>query len=628
MNCRELCCDRFLPFITVHLGRSRPVCMLRSRIGLGLFTLALIIPILISPSAALPTKQYGASFTKNIETKVLIDSKAAIHILWTVPSSNRSGSAPGLWYSKYAPNGTDSIPPTLIRNSSLVQAADMALDKFDRPHIVWSEGSAFANSSTNEQGPMRSQLYYGEINSTDTQLAPSVLTPPDRLVLWPSLGMDDNLTAHFVWAQVNEEEGSTSGAYYVSMGFNKSVSQSILIASFNRTLVSIPKPRIAFNQAAASLHVAWVESDELPGGQVVSSVSYAKLDLKWRNITRLVVAKFDEPLEDASVTAGSAGTAYVVWQQEDASKTSSLVYVAQISQKGQILFLKQLAPPSPRSSAFGFVISADSQDNLYVVWYQPAIPPKRGSSVNQTLTNIAYLKLDSDGSLTQSRSEFVNGPLIAVTISTSGNVYAISQQGIVMVTEPANSLDPGLIGVAVVAASALGGAVATEELRYRLLRSVAPISQNLGRARNVEMTHDVILRTLCRKPGLTVGDLKNLLPNEKPTLLKLTVLEAKGQVSSVRTGFGRKFYGSGQLTSPSNSDSMIYESIPLRILHEIERNPGVWEARLAHTLGLSQQIVHYHLRKLQNAKMITVEPIGKRKHYRLPSAQRPNHDPT
>ena len=111
-------------------------------------------------------------------------------------------------------------------------------------------------------------------------------------------------------------------------------------------------------------------------------------------------------------------------------------------------------------------------------------------------------------------------------------------------------------------------------------------------------------------------------------MAKLAILEAKGQVSSVRTGFGRRFYGSGKLTTPSNSTSMIYKSIPLRILHEVERNSGIWEARLAQTLGLSQQIVHYHLKKLQNAKMIAAQSIGKRKHYRLPSAEHSNHDVT
>ena len=620
----KLCYDRFLPFITGLLMRSRTVCMLRFRIGLVLFTLTLIAPILIPPSAALQAEQHGSTLAKNFETKVLVDSKGSIHILWTVPSLNLSGSAPGLWYSKYAPNGSDWTPPTLIRNSSLVQSADMALDRFDRPYITWAEGPAFGSSLPSEQGTMLSQLYFGEINSTTTELVPTVLTGPDSLVLWPSLVVDDNLTAHFVWIQVDSDKDPAAGAYYSSMAITKNISQPILLAAFNRTLVSIPRPRIAFDQVAGDLHVAWVETDRIPAGQVVSSVSYATVDLKWRNVTRLVVAKFNEPLEDPTVTTGSAGSAYVVWQQEDTSKTTSVVYVAQISKSGQIVFLKQLAPPNPRSSTFGVVVSADSQDNLYLVWYQPATPPQHGSSGDQTLANIAYLKLDSDGSLTQSKSEFVTGPLIAVTVSKSGDMYALSQQGIVRVTGPTNSPNLGVIGVTVAAVSALGGAVATEELRYRLLRSVAPISKRLRRERDVEVINGAILRTLCHKPGLTIRDLRQILPDEKPTMMKLATLEAWGHVSSVRIGLRRRFYGSGQLTSPSNPGSITYESIPLRILHEIEQNPGIWEAKLAQTLGLSQQIVHYHLRKLQNTKMITAESIGKRKHYRLPSAHRPN----
>lgn len=604
--------------------------MLRSRVGLGLFTLAIIFPILISPTIALPSKQDGLAslLTKNIETKVLTDSKGAIHILWTVPASNSSGSTPGLWYSKYAPNASDSVPPTLVRNSSLVQSADMALDKFDHPHLAWAEGPAFANSSQNEQGLLQSQLYYGEINSTYMQLNTTTLTNEERLVMWPSLAIDDNLTVHFVWTQVDWQKGRTAGAYYASMEFKKPISLSILIAPFNRTFVSIPRARIAFNQAAGDLHVAWIESDGTAGGQVVSSVGYAKFDLKWRNITRLVVAKFNEPLEDATVTAGTGGNAYIVWQRQDVSKSSSLVYVAQISKNGQIAFLRQLTPPTPRSSMFGVVVSADSQDNLYLVWYQSGTPPQRGSSGSQTLTNIAYLKLDSGGSLAQSGSEFVRGPLIAVTISKSGDMYALSQQGIVRVAEPASALTVSFIGAALITVSALGGAATTEEFRYRLIRSIVPISLNVRREKYLVTADSSLLRALCRKPGLTVRDLKNMLPGEKPTMLKLAMLEAKGQVSSVRTGLGRRFYGSGKLTSPSSSTSMIYESIPLKILHEIERNPGTWEARLAQTLSLSQQIVHYHLKKLQNAKMIAAESIGRRKHYRLSSSEHSNNDVT
>jgi hypothetical protein len=596
--------------------------MYLSRIGLALFVLGIItvIPrfgvITFEQSLARPT------LPRDLETRVLVDSKGAIHVLWTVPPLNGSGSTPGLWYGKYEPNGTDAIPPTLIRNSSLVQAADMALDKSDHPHIAWAEGPAFANSSTNVGSGANSRLYYGEANSSDPRdFAPTPITGADKLVMWPSLAIDDNLTSHLVWTQLDVKAELTGGAYYARMTSTKILSQTTLIASFNRSLISVPRPCLAFDRASGDLHMAWVESDELVGGQVVSSVHYVQVDLRNHNVTRLQLARFDELSKDATVTSGPSGGAYVVWQQGGTSSSTRVVYVAQISRDGRIVFVKELAQPGAQAASSPLTASADSEDNLYVVWYQPgAIPSQPSSQINRAPTSVAYLKLDRDGSLSESGSELVTGPLIAVTVSKSGDLYAISQQGIVRLTYPTNTINVGLIGAAAVAASAMVGAITTEEVRYRMLLSMAPVAKSLRRKRKEDdPTEDhAIMRTLSRRPGLGLNELRDLLPREKPTMFKLALLERDGRVSSIRTGVTRRFYSPRNLHLTDAPLSIpIYETIPSRILHEVESNPGIWEAKLAQNLRLSQQIVHYHLRKLQAAEILTVESIERRKHYRL-----------
>jgi len=430
--------------------------------------------------------------------------------------------------------------------------------------------------------------------------------------------VDGNLTTHIVWTEV-DAGAETARAYYATVTHDNETTQPILIATFNKTQLSIPRTRVAFNPITAVLHVAWIESGKLPEGGLISSVSYVKLGLITKNITQVLVATYNRQLEGLSVTSGPGGNSYIVWE-EDQPGASNSIYVAQVSQNGQIAFVKQLPPPNSLGSKFDFVLSADSQDNLYVVWYQRNVP-SYGESASRTLTSIAYLKMDRDGSVSQSRSELVEGPLLAVTVSTTGDLYAISQQGIVRVTEPIGYWNNAPILLSLVAATAVGGAVLTEEIRYKAVLSIASAYRSLRRERNVR-TSDTVMRTLCRKPGLTVTELKRLMPNENPTMLKLAMLEKEGYVSSVRIGFRRKFYGSEQLVSPGNSASMGFESIPMRILHEIELNPGTWEARLAQTLGLSQQIVHYHLKKMLSAGIINAESQGKRKHYRLCSTPR------
>jgi predicted transcriptional regulator len=342
--------------------------------------------------------------------------------------------------------------------------------------------------------------------------------------------------------------------------------------------------------------------------------------LNAENVTRIVIARYDQSLQGASVTAGPAGNAYIAWEEGQPGPSAS-VYVAQVSRDGQLAFVRQLSSPNPLGSRIDYVVSADSQDNLYLIWYQPNVPniPNVDTSASRVLTSVAYLKLDRDGAVSQSGNELVEGPVLAVTVSTTGDVYAISRQGIVNVTQPTAywSISPILASVA--AASAVGGASMVEELRYKAAHSAV---RALGVRKRSKTTSDAILKTLCRKPGLTIGELKHLVPTEKPSMLKLAMLENEGYISSVRIGLRRRFYGSEQLMSPENPSSGEYDSIPLRILHEIEQNPGTWEARLSQTLGLSQQIVHYHLKKLQTSRIISAETVGKRKQYRLGSTSR------
>jgi hypothetical protein len=113
--------------------------MLQAKVVLGLFVLAFAIAIAQVVTVAPQDHARGLTPLMNLETKVLIDLRGAMHVLRIVPSVNSSGSTAGLWYSMYAPNSSDAVPPTLIRSSSLAQIADMALDKFDRSYIAWTD---------------------------------------------------------------------------------------------------------------------------------------------------------------------------------------------------------------------------------------------------------------------------------------------------------------------------------------------------------------------------------------------------------------------------------------------------------------------------------------------------------
>jgi predicted transcriptional regulator len=188
------------------------------------------------------------------------------------------------------------------------------------------------------------------------------------------------------------------------------------------------------------------------------------------------------------------------------------------------------------------------------------------------------------------------------------------------VAAPVSTVNIGLIGAAAVAASAMAGAVGTEEVRYRMLRSLAPVARSLDRKRTKDGSkRDYrLLKAISRRPGLGIHELRELLPRDKPTMSKLALLERDGYVSSVRARLTRRFYSVRTLSLSDASVAIsIHEPTATRIIHEIESNPGIWEAKLAKNLGLSQQSVHYHLRKLQASEILTAVSMEKRKHYWL-----------
>jgi predicted transcriptional regulator len=154
-----------------------------------------------------------------------------------------------------------------------------------------------------------------------------------------------------------------------------------------------------------------------------------------------------------------------------------------------------------------------------------------------------------------------------------------------------------------------------------LVRSLARVSSRRMSTTLRNLTEDgKLLNVLSQKPGIRLRDLREFLPQNKPSMIKLASLERRGQVSSVRAGLQRRFYCTSH--DSEGPASVAPDAIASRIVREIEHNPGIWEARLSQNLGLSQQIVHYHLRKLQTAGFLSAEFEGKRKRYSLAGADR------
>jgi DNA-binding transcriptional ArsR family regulator len=161
-----------------------------------------------------------------------------------------------------------------------------------------------------------------------------------------------------------------------------------------------------------------------------------------------------------------------------------------------------------------------------------------------------------------------------------------------------------------VSVAGFAGSFLVEEGRYRWVELYSKLAR-ASVSRSAEAGHEV-LRLLARRPGLKLRDIKRLTEDHPIGMLSLVGLERNGLLASFRDGLSRRFYLNG-------GEIGQVDALRTRILLWILDHPGIWEAQVAKDLGVSQQIVHYHLKKLRETKLITtrVGATGNRKLYRF-----------
>jgi len=572
-------------------------------VALVFFAVALaLVPVQASSMSSLEVP--SAASTSDLQTKVLQDSAGNIHLLWFVPALN--GSLPGIWYTKYSPNGTNTVPPIRITNSTTVQSADLSVDARDNAIIVWAD-DVVTNTSAS------SALYLVHFNSTATQKT-QLLTKRGSLILWPSLGGDNNGTIYMTWTEYNPSTEHAILKYGTITSASFSLEKTIV--SYNEVAAFPPKARVVFDNSSEPLLVAWGESQA--DGQSASTVNYAKLGFNGTVLSKLQVAEFNSTLRDLSITpiTGNDG-AFVIWQTQ-ASNMS--VYVSQISASGQPVYLKELNYTTGQSKYF--TASADVGSNLYVMWYQPSVLTEPTTLTPAPSANVTYMRLNLNGSITQTGSDVFRSPIIGVTVLSDGNLYGVSPEGIVRtitVTPPhAKNNLMWVATIALVSCMGVAGSVWVEEGRYKWLSFLSSITVHLGTKSSV--TNHEVVQLLARKPGLNAHEIKRLGDQNRIGMMALIGMEKTGSISSFREGLSRRFY-----VKPTEGSSI--DTLRTRIMLWVLDHPGIWEAQLVKDLGLSQQIIHYHLKKLRESKLITtvVDPNGGRKLYRFAGSATSKH---
>lgn len=111
-----------------------------------------------------------------------------------------------------------------------------------------------------------------------------------------------------------------------------------------------------------------------------------------------------------------------------------------------------------------------------------------------------------------------------------------------------------------------------------------------------------LLRRIKRRLGIALAELKLVTERSGFFLAtQLRALERMGMIRSIRDGRRQRFY----YVVLNDGDQSRAEELRRSILRLVDYTPGMTEAQIARSLGLSQQLSNYHLRRLVDAALLS-----------------------
>ena len=166
-----------------------------------------------------------------------------------------------------------------------------------------------------------------------------------------------------------------------------------------------------------------------------------------------------------------------------------------------------------------------------------------------------------------------------------------------------------LIGSALLVGALIAG---TEAGRVTLLTLLlAPVYRRKLKGKTDPETRGMIRGYIRVHPGDTYTDIKRNMGLNNGTLTWHLLKLKKAGVIKVRTQGTRKRYYPADMPLPANNGSELHE-IQRRLLRAVEEDPGTRVSALAAEVGVSSQLALYHLRKLSEKDLLSLERRGMR----------------
>jgi predicted transcriptional regulator len=243
-------------------------------------------------------------------------------------------------------------------------------------------------------------------------------------------------------------------------------------------------------------------------------------------------------------------------------------------------------------------IAVDSQGNLHVVWAYPLEEAKPGRRpVAMWHQDFRHVEYSSKGQLEEETREASYMPVFAAFVIGNGQLYVVSEQGMLQATDLVHSSNPAGVLFALLILASLVGGMSTEPAVY-LMASLWTDSS----LRTVSTDpSQKLIRRIRKRPGITLAELKSTTElSEFSIAAQLRALERTGMIRSSRDGRRQRFY----CAVSGDRDESRAEELRRLILGLVDSHPGVTEARIAKSLGVSQQLTNYHLRRLVDVNLL------------------------
>jgi len=565
---------------------------------------AVPVPALASSSLDAAVAPAG-SIPASPELAAALDSRGRIHAAWVEQDNDFSHEANAhLLYSVYDPETTRARTAHLLDSSPSIYSLSMAIDEFDRAHIVWTSESAeitdLREETTQDEQRLENAVYYITMNAGEaTSSSPKLLVDSRAEALWTAIAVGQQSQLYLVWTEIDRLGSADveTQAYYARLdkdddGANLTCRQFASRSGSSRLL------KATSSADHSSLHLAWIEESF----DNRSRIMYSRVDLLQDNAIVRDIEDVDGMISRLALARAKDGEVVIGWAYREPSRNERIARVARLSDQGEIRKIETGVRADYATDPESMTV--DSEGNLHLMWMdygdsiQRGPKPPRGSQ-----PTYYHMKLSSDWQ-SQEQEELVSSfSTGAAFVLDNGQVYAVSQWGLFQVTKPVWAREPSLFLFLLVAFASVLTAASTEAGTYGLARwTAAPkFTRTVVESQSSEL-RGKLLRRMRRRPGVTLSDLKSMVQCSAFSIAyQLRLLESSGAIRSLREGTRQRFYC---LISDDQRKSHAHE-LRRSVLLLVQTEPGITEAQIAKHLGTSQQLTNYHLRLLSKSKLLS-----------------------